>query len=163
MKNSDKKVSQTLTTATFVVSPTQKSMKISKKAAYEKKQSFRINLSKLKNAFGIKKVSFRIYNAQGSKVATLTAKKNAAGTLYYKDVTMKKLGYKLGRYKIKAVLTDAYGSIRTLATTVWADQNKKVGAISITKKAKTGKTEFKLSNAYLPGYIKKVKFFIYNY
>lgn len=151
-----------LAQSTYNVTPALSSFVVKKTKALEKKQSFGVYIQGLKNAYGINKLSFRIYNSKGSKVATVNGKrKNTSGSQFEASVTMKKLNYKLDIYTIKAVITDANGNTRTLDKTVSVDQKAKGGSLSVTKKAKKATCTYKLTNAYLPGNIKKVEFVLY--
>ena len=161
LENSKTGASQTLTTATYTIAPTQTTFAVQKTTALEKKQAFAISLNGLKNAYGIKKVSFRVYDSKGKKVASITGtKKKADGSKYYAEVTLKKLAYVLDTYTIKAVLTDNNGKTQTLNASATADERVQPGTLSVTKKS-NATCIYKLSNAYIPGNIKKARFVLY--
>lgn len=152
---------ETLATGSYTVAPTQTSFVVKKTKALEKKKSFAVSLTGLKNAYGIKKVSFQVYNSKGTKVASISGTKKASdGSKYYAEISMKKLGYLLDTYTVKAVLTDNNGNTQTLNANTVADQNAQGGTLSVTKK-KNATCVYKLANAYLPGNIKKVRFVLY--
>ena len=114
-----------LAQSTYNVTPALSSFTVKKTKTLEKKQSFGVYIQGLKNAYGINKLSFRIYNSKGSKVATVNT--------------------------------------RILDKTVSVDQRAKGGSLSVTKKAKKATCTYKLTNAYLPGNIKKVDFVLYKW
>lgn len=153
--------SVTLAKASYSVNPTQTSFVIQKTTALEKKKAFAISLNGLKNAYGIKKVTFYVYNSKGKKAATVTGtKKKSDGSKYYAEVTLKKLNYSLDIYTVKAVLTDNNGKNQTLNTAATADERVSGGTLSVTKK-NNATCIYRLSNAYIPGNIKKVRFVLY--
>lgn len=155
-------VSVTLASNSYSVAPTITSIVVKKTAALESKKSFSVYIYGLKNVYGINNLSFRIYNSAGKKVATVAGQRsNTSGSQFSASVTMKKLGYALGVYTIKAVVTDKNGNSRTISQTATADQSAKGGTLSITKKSKNASCTYKLVNAYLPGYIKKAEFVLY--
>lgn len=152
---------QTLASTTYKVEPVITSLAAKKTKALEKKKAFAISLTGLKNAYGVKKVSFTLANSKGRKIATVSGtKKKADGGEYYSEVTLKKLGYLLDAYTITATLTDNNGQTYTLSTTALADERVRGGTLSVTKK-KNASCVYKLSNAYIPGNIKKVYFVLY--
>lgn len=151
-----------LAQATYSITPTISSFVTSKTKALEKKKSFSLYIYSLKNVYGVRSLSFRIYNSKGKKVATVSGKrKNTSGSQFSATVTMKKLNYKLDNYTIKAVLTDTNGKTKTISKSVSADQRAKSGTLSVTKKQKKASCVYKLTGAYLPGNIKKVDFVLY--
>ncbi len=157
----NKALNMKLAQATYEVNPIFSSLTTTKTKDLEKKKSFGVYLKGLKNPYAIKKVQFYIFNAKGSKVATVTGKsKNSTGTRYYAAISLKKLNYKLEKYTVKAVFTDINNSIKTLDAVATADERVQKGTLSVTKKKKA-KCTYKLSNAYIPGNIKKVKFVIF--
>lgn len=152
---------RTLATATYSVIPTQTSFITKKTKTLEKKQAFAISLDGLKNVYGINAVSFELYNSKGKKAATIAGtKKKTDGSKFYAEVTMKKLGYLLDNYTVKATLTDQTGKTYTLNDTASADERFQGGSLSVTKN-KNATCVYKLSNAYIPGNIKKMRFLIY--
>lgn len=152
---------QTIATGSYTVEPTHTSFTIKKSKALEKKKSFGISLNGLQNPYGIKKVSFTLYSSKGKKVATVTGtKKKSDGSQYYSEVTLKKLGYLLDNYTVRATLTDNNGTTITLNSSTLADEQAHGGTLSVTKK-KNATCVYKLSKAYIPGNIKKVRFIIY--
>jgi Uncharacterized protein conserved in bacteria len=151
-----------LAEASYSITPTISSFVVSKTKSLEKKKSFSLYIYSLKNVYGVRSLSFRVYNSKGKKVATIAGKrKNTSGSQFSASVTMKKLKYKLDKYTIKAVLTDNNGKTKTISKSVSADQRAKSGTLSVTKKQKKASCVYKLSNAYLPGNIKKVNFVLY--
>ncbi len=153
--------SHTLASTQYSVLPTCTSFTTKKTTALEKKKSFGIYLKGLSNTFGVKSVTFQVFNSSGTQVATLTGqKKNTAGTYYYKAVTMKKLKYNLSLYRIKAVIVDNNNKTCTLANETTADQRLKKGTVTVTKK-KNATCIYKITGAYIPGNIKKVSFTVY--
>lgn len=161
LENSKTGTSQTLAASTYKISPTQTSFTVKKTKALEKKKAFSVSLNGLKNAYGVKKISFRIYNSKGKKVTTVTGTKmKSDGSQYYAEIKLKKLGYLLDSYTIKAVLTDNNGKTKTLDASALADERVKTGTLSVTKKS-NATCVYKLSNAYIPGNIKKVRFVLY--
>lgn len=161
LENESTGQSQILATGTYSVIPTNTSFVVKKTKALEKKKSFAISLEGLKNAYGIKKVSFKLYNSKGKKVATVSGtKKKSDGSKMYAEVTLKKLGYVLDNYKITATLTDNNGKTQILSSTTSADERIHGGTLSVTKKS-NATTVYKLSKAYIPGNINKVRFVLY--
>lgn len=153
--------SYTLASTEYAIVPTATSFTTKKTATLEKKQAFGIYLKGLKNAFGIKGISFRVYNSKGAQVATIKGTSKAAdGSYYYASVTMKKLKYNLDRYTVKAVMTDNVGKTYELGKTTSSDQRLKKGTFTVTKK-KNATCTYKLTNAYVPGYFKKVEVVLY--
>lgn len=152
---------QTLATGTYTVEPVLTSLITKKTKALEKKKAFAISLTGLRNAYGIKKVSFTLSNSKGKKIATISGtKKKADGSEYYSEITLKKLGYLLDNYTVTATLTDNNGQTRTLNATALADERAHGGTLSVTKK-KNATCVYKLNKAYIPGNIKKVRFVLY--
>lgn len=158
----DNKVNMTLATTTYSVSPTLSSFTTKKTKALEKKKSFNINIYGIKNVYGVKSLSFRIYNSKGKRITTVNGKRgNTSGSQFSATISMKKLNYKLGKYTIRAVLTDTNGNHATISKKAYVDQNAVGGILSITKKSKKATCTYTLTNAYLPGNIKKVSFVLY--
>lgn len=157
LKNS-RTSAKTLATATYSATPTSTSFTTKKSNSLEKKKSFQINLAGLKNAYGIKSVSFPIYNEKGKKAYTAKAKKKSR--TYTTTVSLKSLKYKLQNYSIKAVVTDSAGQKITLNSTTAVNEQAIGGKLTITKK-KNATTVFKLTGAYIPGNIKKIQYVIY--
>lgn len=152
---------QTLATGTYTVEPVLTSLITKKTKALEKKKAFAISLTGLRNAYGIKKVSFTLSNSKGKKIATISGtKKKTDGSEYYSEITLKKLGYLLDNYTVTATLTDNNGQTRTLNATALADERAHGGTLSVTKK-KNATCVYKLNKAYIPGNIKKVRFVLY--
>lgn len=152
---------QTLATGTYTVEPVLTSFATKKTKALEKKKAFAISLTGLRNAYGIKKVSFTLSNSKGKKIATISGtKKKADGSEYYSEITLKKLGYLLDNYTVTATLTDNNGKTRNLTATALADERAHGGTLSVTKK-KNATCVYKLNKAYIPGNIKKVRFVLY--
>lgn len=161
LENSKTGALQILATGTYQVAPTQTSFHVIKSKTLEKKKAFGISLEGLKNTYGIKKVTFRIYDSKGKKTATITGtKKSADGSKYYAEVSLKKLKYVLDTYTIKASLTDNNDKTILLTNSALADEQVQKGTLSITRK-NNATCIFRLSNAYIPGNIKKVRFVLY--
>lgn len=153
---------QKLASATYSVTPTVKSFTVKKSKSLEKKKSFGITLDGLENVYEVKKVTFTLLNSKGKKSASVTGtRKKADGSKFYAEVSMKKLGYALDSYTIQATLTDKNGTQKTLEGTATADQQAHNGTLTIAKSGNASCT-FKLSNAYIPGNIKKMRFVVYD-
>lgn len=151
----------TLATSSYHIAPILKTFLVQKSKALEKKKSFAVNLDGLKNAYGIKKVRFQVYNSKGKKVTTVTGtSKKADGSRYYSEISLKKLNYLLDLYTIKAVLTDQNNNTQTLEMTALADERIQSGTLSVARK-KNASCLYKLTNPYIPGNIKKVRFVLY--
>lgn len=151
----------TLATTTYSVLPSYTSFSAKKSKTLEKKKAFGITLDGLKNVYGISAVSFQLYNSKGKKAATIAGtKKKSDGSKFYAEVTMKKLGYLLDNYTVQATLTDSQGKTHTISDTTTADERSQGGSLSVTKN-KDATCVYKLSNAYIPGNIKKMRFIIY--
>lgn len=155
-----KNVNYTLANTTYTISPTHGDLIIKKTKALEKKKVFAVTLSDLKNAYGIKKVSFKVYNSKGKKVTTVTGSFLPKDNMYYAEVRLKKLDYILDKYTIKVSLTDSNGTVTALSTSATADLLAQGGTLSVTKKS-NATCQYKLTNAYLPGNIQKVRFVLY--
>lgn len=149
---------KTLATTTYNITPTATSFAGKKSPSLEKKKSFQIKLSGVKNVYGIKKVSFQLYNEAKKKVYTVTGKKS--GSTYTATVSLKKLKYKLQNYTVKAVITDNGGSRVTMANSTLVNERAVSGKLTLTKKS-NATTSFKLTGAYIPGNIKKIQFMVY--
>ncbi len=161
LEKADGTGAETVCTATYAVQPSCTSFDVDKTPALEKKKAFAVTLEGLKNVYGIKKVAFEVYNSKGKKVTTITGKKKKAdGSKQYAEISLKKLGYAFDNYTIKAVLTDSSGNTRTLAISAVADITVSGGKLTVTKKS-NATCRFKLSNAYIPGNIKKARFVVY--
>ncbi len=151
----------TLATSSYHIAPTQKTFLIQKSKSLEKKKSFGISLDGLKNVYGVKKVRFQIYTSKGKKMTTVTGtSKKSDGSKYYAEVSLKKLDYLLDLYTIKAVLTDHNNNTHTLDMTALADERVQSGTLSVSRK-KNATCLYKLTNPYIPGNIKKVRFVLY--
>lgn len=154
---------RTLAVAAYSVVPTQTTFAVKKTKALEKKKSFAISIDGLKNVYGINKVSFQLFNSKGKKTATIAGtKKKSDGSRFYAEVTMKKLGYLLDNYTVKAALTDQNGKTYTIDSAASADMRSQSGSLSVTKKS-NATCVYKLTNAYIPGNIKKMSFTLYQY
>lgn len=149
---------KTLATTTYNIAPTATSLAGKKSASLEKKKSFQIKLSGVKNVYGIKKVSFQLYNEAKKKVYTVTGKKSSS--TYTATVSLKKLKYKLQNYTVKAIITDNGGSKATLGSSTSVNERAVSGKLTLTKKS-NATTSFKLTGAYIPGNIKKIQFMVY--
>lgn len=150
-----------LAAGTYSVIPTLKNFTVEKTKTLEKKKSFGISLDGLENVYGVKSMTFTLLNSKGKKAANITAKKKTSdGSKFYAEVSMKQLGYVLDRYTIQATLTDKNGTSRTLEGNAMADMQAHNGILSITKSGNASCT-FKLTDAYIPGNIKKMRFVVY--
>lgn len=153
--------SYTLASTEYSVVPSCTTFKTKKSASLEKKKSFAIGLTGLKNVYGIRGVNFVIKNSSGKQAATIAGtKKNADGSYFYSTVSMKKLNYQLALYSIEAVVVDNNGKTYTLKTKSAVDQRLKKGTLSVTKK-KNATCSYKISGVSIPGNVKKVEFVIY--
>ena len=74
--NSNWDTQYTLASTEYTVAPSCTSFTTKKTNALEKKQAFAIELKGLKNVFGVKGVTFQIFNSAGKQVATLSGKKH---------------------------------------------------------------------------------------
>lgn len=149
--------SDTILNGSFVVSPSAASFKINRSNALEKNKAFQISLTGLVNPYTVSNVTFQIYNSKGKMVYSISGTKSA--TTYTAKVLLKKLDYVLDIYTIKAVIKDTDNTKVTMATTCKADE-RPTGSLGITKK-NNATTVFQISNAYLPGNIKKVTYVVY--
>lgn len=144
----------------YSVIPTQTSLKTSKTKALEKKKAFGVTLDGIKNVFGVKSISFRIYDSAGKILATVPSTKKSE-TKYSATVTLKKLKYKLDKFNVHAILTDLNGQAVTLNANATVDEKAKKGTLSVSKKG-DATSKIKLTKAYIPGNIKKVSFVVFN-
>ncbi len=153
--------SQTIATGTYEVAPTFTKFVITKSKALEKKKSFRIDVDGLKNVYSTKAITFALTDSKGNVVLTTKgSKKKADASKFQATVSMKKLKYKLDRYTVSATITDSQGKTTTLSSLAIADCTAHGGSLSITKKS-NATCVFKLTDAYAPGYIKKIRFILY--
>lgn len=153
---------QRLSTTKFVVESKITSLTTKKTKALEKKNRFSITLKGLKNPFTLKSLSFYIYDSKGNLAFVQTGKdKTGNGKQYYAEVDLKSLKYKLDKYTVKACMLDEQGRSFTLKESATADQRATVKKFTITKNKKLRTSKFKLKNAYIPGNIKKVQFWVY--
>lgn len=151
----------TLAETEYEVAPEWTDITAKKSKALEAKSSFAIDFKGLKNAYGIKKVTFDIYNSKGKKAASIAGKKKTENDgRYYTEVSLKKLGYVLDVYTIKVALTDSYGNEQMLDVKTSVDECAHDGTLSVTKKGK-GTCSYRLTEVYIPGNIKKVEFVAY--
>ncbi|MCD7826753.1 MAG: L,D-transpeptidase family protein [Clostridiaceae bacterium] len=160
LSNTNSTDTVTLVSAAYTVDQTKTGFAAKKTSALEKKAAFGITLKGLKNPYGVKKVTYQIYNSKGKKVYSKKAKKKSSGNQYYAEVKMKELSYKLDTYTVRAVVTDSNGNTRTLDSSCTAAQTAVEGKWKITKK-QDATCAAKLTGAYLPGNIKKVQFVVY--
>lgn len=157
----DSSISETAATTHFIVQPSAASFTTKVTNALEAKQSFRVNLQGVENLFGVKKVTFSVYNSSGKKVYSCTGKdENGSGKYFYADITMKSLGYKLDNYTVKATITDKKGSSKLVSSTTAVDRRAKAGTLKVTNNADKI-VKFSLKEAYLPGKIKSVKYCVF--
>lgn len=157
--NSNWDTQYTLASTEYTVAPSCTSFTTKKTNALEKKQAFAIELKGLKNVFGVKGVTFQIFNSAGKQVATLSGKKKTS-SYYYKKVTIKTLKYNLDLYTIKAIVIDNNNKTYSLAVKAKADQRIKKGTLTVSKK-KNATCTYKITGAYVPGNIKKIEFVLY--
>ncbi len=150
----------TLAETEYEVMPKQESFRSRKSKALEKKKAFALDLKGLENVYGVKKVTFQIYNSSDKLAASVAGREKKNGH-YYAEVKLKKLGYRLDQYTVKAVLTDLNGNDQTLGAEASADEQMKSGEFSITKKG-NARCVFKIRKAYVPGNIRKVQFELYS-
>lgn len=157
--NSNWDTQYTLASTEYTVAPSCTSFTTKKTNALEKKQAFAIELKGLKNVFGVKGVTFQVFNSAGKQVATLSGKKKTS-SYYYKEVTIKTLKYNLDLYTIKAIVIDNNNKTYSLAVKAKADQRIKKGTLTVSKK-KNATCTYKIIGAYVPGNIKKIQFVLY--
>ncbi len=144
----------------FIIQPSCTSFTTQVTNSLEAKQSFGIYLKGLQNPYGVRKVTFEVYS--GSKrVHSFSGKaQNDSKTYYYGTVSMKDIGYKLGSYTIKAIVTDKKGNQKLVSGTTKIDRRAKKGTIKVTNHSDKTIT-CSLENAYIPGKIKKVSYQVY--
>ena len=157
--NSNWDTQYTLASTEYTVAPSCTSFTTKKTNALEKKQAFAIELKGLKNVFGVKGVTFQVFNSAGKQVATLSGKKKTS-SYYYKEVSIKTLKYNLDLYTIKAIVIDNNNKTYSLAVKAKADQRIKKGTLTVSKK-KNATCTYKITGAYVPGNIKKIEFVLY--
>lgn len=145
----------------FIVQPSCTNITTKVTNALEEKQSFRIVMKGLQNLYGVKKVTYNVYNSSNKKVYSCVAKdQNGDGRCYYADVTMKSLNYKMDLYTIRIVVTDQNGNSKLVSSTTSIDRRKKAGTLTITNNADKI-VKFSLKEAYLPGKIKSVNYLVF--
>lgn len=151
---------ETKETSHFIIQPSCTSFTTQVTNTLEAKQSFGIYLKGLQNPYGVRKITFEVYS--GSKrVHSFSGKaQNDSKTYYYGTVSMKDIGYKLGSYTIKAVVTDKKGNQKLVSSTTKIDRRAKKGTIKVTNHSDKTIT-FSLKDAYIPGKIKKVSYQVY--
>lgn len=149
-----------LTTVIFSVNPTVTSFTTAKTAALDKKASFSTTLKGLSNPTGVKKVTFYVYNNSGKFIYKKDAV-NKGNKTYYGEISLKALSYNLGKYTIKAQITDDNGKTFFLEKTTSVDESATAKKMVIQKNKKSCSSTFKLKGAYIPGSVKKVKFYVY--
>ncbi|HAU84808.1 MAG TPA: hypothetical protein DCW90_04700 [Lachnospiraceae bacterium] len=144
----------------FIIQPSCTSFTTQVTNSLEANQSFGIYLKGLQNPYGVRKVTFEVYS--GSKrVHSFSGKaQNDSKTYYYGTVSMKDIGYKLGSYTIKAIVTDKKGNQKLVSGTTKIDRRAKKGTIKVTNHSDKTIT-CSLENAYIPGKIKKVSYQVY--
>ncbi len=143
--------------ASYEIAPTCVSFAQKKTSALEKKKSFQMVLSGLKNVVPVKTVSFLFYNTKNKQVYKTTAKKS--GDKYVANIKLSKLKYQLQIYTVKAVITDTDGVSQVMAVTADADEQVIPGAFDIKIK-NNATSRMKLTGAYIPGNIKKVVYVV---
>ncbi len=157
LNNSNWTQGRTIATTTYQIAPTCTSFSEKKTAALEKKKSFQLELKGLQNVVKVKSVSFQLYNEKNKKVYTVSAKQS--GKNYIAKVKLKKLGYKLQLYTVKALIRDVDGVVQELAVTADADEQVIPGSFDIKVK-NNATSRMTLTGAYIPGNIKKVDYVI---
>lgn len=157
----DDSVEEKIGATHFIVQPSCTNLTTKVTDALEAKQSFRIVMKGLQNLYGVKKVTYNVYNSSNKKVYSCVAKdQNGDGRFYYADITMKSLNYKMDLYTIRAVVTDQNGNSKLVSTTTSIDRRKKAGTLKVTNNADKI-IKFSLKEAYLPGKIKSVKYLVF--
>lgn len=154
--------SVSLATVSFTVDSKVSSFKTKKTAALEKKKAFSVSLKGLVNPVEVRKVSFHVFNSAGKEVYYKNASdKNADGSLYYAEITLKSLDYKLDKYTIKANITDISGNSYFISKTTTVDERASAKNLTVTKNKNARTSTFKVTNVYVPGKVKKVGFWVY--
>ena len=154
--------SYSMGSSSFSVGMSSSSFTTSKSKTLEKKAAFAVTLKGLKSPMAVKKVAFYVYNSAGKKVYGKTATdKNGDGSVYYAEIKLKSLNYKLGKYTIKAYITDKNGDTSVLSKKTSVSEQASAKSLQVTKKTTTRSSYFTLKKAYIPGGIKEVRFFVY--
>lgn len=154
------KTTTTLANVTFSVNPTVTSFVTGKTNALEKKAAFSATLKGLINPTGVKAVTFYVYNSKGKFIYKQAAKSQTAKN-YYAEISLKALSYKLDKYTVKAQITDTNGKVFFLEKIATVNETASAKKLTIQKSKKTASSTFQLKGAYIPGNIKKVKFYVY--
>lgn len=145
----------------FIIQPGAASFTAKVTNALEAKQSFQVNLNGIENPYGVKSVSFQVYNSSNKSVYICPQKAvTHSGTNYSFLVSMKNLNYRFDKYTIKAFVTDKNGNEKRLSSVATIDRKVKAGSLKVTNKSdKTIK--FVLKDAYIPGKIAKVSYKVF--
>lgn len=160
VENNNSSVS--LAKVSFTIDSKVSSFKTKKTAALEKKKAFSVSLKGLTNPVQVRKVSFHVFNSAGKEVYSKNASdKNHDGSLYYAEITLKSLGYKLDKYTIKANITDIGGNSYFISKTTTVDERASAKSLTISKNKNARTSTFKVTNVYVPGKVKKVGFWVY--
>lgn len=159
--SNDTAYSETLSTMHFTVQPSATSFAAKTTNALEAKQSFGVYLKGLENLYGVKEVTFNVYNSSNKKVYSCKGKDQSVnGSYFYAAITMKSLNYKLDNYTIKAVVTDKNGISKLVSATASIDQRAKAGTLKATN-SKDKTIKLVLKDSYLPGKIKRVQYCVF--
>lgn len=144
------------TKSAVTAKPVYSSFTVIHKEKFEKKTAFGIKIKGLKYAGGIKKVTFEVRNEKGKTVFTKKGDESRHNTCFTATVKLKKLGYKLKKYRIRAVITDKNGRKKAIDRQPVADETIKSGKLSVN--ARNAGAEYTLKKAYIPGNIRKAEF-----
>lgn len=160
VENNNSSVS--LANVSFTVDSKVSSLKTNKTAALEKKKAFSVSLKGLVNPIQVRKVSFHVFNSAGKEVYSKNASdKNHDGSLYYAEISLKSLNYKLDRYTIKVNITDIGGNSYFISKTATVDETASAKSLTVAKNKNARTSTFKVTNVYVPGQVKKVGFWVY--
>ena len=155
-------VATTLAKSSFAVEATVKSFVTKKNNALEENKSFAVSLQGLTNPVEVRKVSFHVCNSKGEEVFVKNATdKNKDGSVYYAEIGLKALDYKLDQYTVKAYITDISGASYFISKTATVDERASSKAFTIKKSAKKRSSTYTIKNVYVPGKVKKVSFWVY--
>lgn len=154
--------SVTLAKVSFTAASKISSFKTAKTAALEKKKAFSVSLNGLVNPVQVRTVRFHVFNSAGKEVYSKNASdKKQDGSLYYAEISLKSLNYKLDKYTIKAKVTDISGNSYFLSKTTTVDETASAKSLTVAKNKNARTSTFKVTNVYVPGKVKKVGFWVY--
>lgn len=152
----------TLAKSSFAVESTVKSFVTKKTNALEENKAFAVSLQGLTNPVEVRKVTFHVCNSKGEEVYVKNATdKNQNGSLYYAEIGLKALDYKLDLYTVKAYITDISGASYFISKTATVDERASSKALTIKKSSKKRTSTYTIKNVYVPGKVKKVSFWVY--